>query len=204
MKNCRRLFWEGAVFGAALSILLSPFALAQQSATKPSQPATAKKQAGSDSGAASASPAHPITLEQTKEMFELMHFRSTMARMLHANLQEQRRRAPFIPEDVWQDFETSFGKADFVSVFLPVYQKYLSQEDATKALAFYRTPTGQHVLAVMPPLMQDVGEAAQTKGDQIAQQVFERHHQEIEDAQKKFSQQGAPAGNFPAGGGQPK
>jgi uncharacterized protein len=198
MKNCRRVVFGGVVFWGAASILLSPFTFAQQSPSQPPQHAAAKKQAGSASGTTSAPPAHPITLEQTKEMFELMHFRSTMLGMLHANLQEQRQRAPFIPEDVWQDFEMSFGKADFIPVFLPVYQKYLSQEDAAKALEFYRTPTGQHVLAVMPGLMQDVGAAAQTKGDQIAQAVFERHHQEIEDAQKRFSQQG------PAGGSQPK
>jgi hypothetical protein len=185
-------------------VLLVPITLAQQSTQNPPQHPVTKGQSSSPSGEKSTPPSHPITLEQTKEMFELMHFRSSMVRMLHANLQQQRQQAPFIPEDVWQDFETSFAKTDFVPVFLPVYQKYLSEDDATRALAFYRTPAGQHVLGVMPALMQDVAGAAQMKGNQIAQQVFERHHQEIEEAQKKFSQQMAPGGNSPSSGSPPK
>jgi hypothetical protein len=198
MKDCPRV-----VLSAALSVLLVPITFAQQSTQKPPPHPVTKGESGSQSGEKSAPPTNPITLEQTKEMFDLMHFRSTMLKMLHANLQQQRQRAPFIPDDVWQDFETSFGKADFVPVFLPVYQKYLSEADATRALEFYRTPAGQHVLGVMPALMQDVAAAAQMKGDQIAQQVFERHHQEIEDAQKKFTQQMAPGGNSPSGGKSP-
>jgi hypothetical protein len=193
---------------AALCVFFTGSAFAQQAPQQPASNSAAGHATGAESGSRSAGnsapPAHPITLEQTKEMFQLMHFHETMLSMLHANLQAQRERAPFVPEDVWQDFETSFGRADFIPVFLPVYRRYLSEEDAARALDFYRTPAGQHVLAVMPPLMQDVATAAQAKGEEIAQEVFERHHDEIEAAQKKFNQQGTPPENPPAAGTQPK
>lgn len=117
-----------------------------------------------------------------------MHFQSTMQTMLHENLEQQRARAPFIPNDVWQDFETSFAKVDFSQVFLPVYQKYLSQDDAAQALKFYRTPAGQDTLKVMPALMGEIGQASEQKGEEITKQVLERHRQEIEAAEKKYEQ----------------
>lgn len=169
--------------------------IAQQTAHPSTSPASPAAQP-----AKIAPPLHPITLEQTREMFELMRFRSTMQTMLHANLQQQRQLAPFIPADVWQDFEDSFAKTDFIPVFLPIYQKYLSQEDAAKALDFYRTPAGQRTLAAIPALMQDLPPASQSKAEEIAQQVFARHRQEIEDAQKKYQQPAAPS----SGGEPPK
>ncbi len=117
-----------------------------------------------------------------------MHFQSTMQTMLHQNLEQQRQRAPFIPSDVWQDFETSFAKVDFSQVFLPVYQKYLSEDDAAQALKFYRTPAGQDTLKVMPALMGEIGQASEQKGEEITRQVLERHRQEIETAEKKYQQ----------------
>lgn len=189
----------------SLIFLGSPIALpafAQQPASPPASSA-AKSQREAKQTPRIAPPAHPITLAQTEEMFRLMHFQATMQATLRATLERERERAPFIPEDVWQDFEASFAKADFIPVYLPVYQKYLSQEDAAKAIEFYRTPAGQHTLSVLPDLIQDVGEAAQKKGEEIARQVFERHHQEIEDAARKYQEQNAPPPP-PAGSGQGK
>ena len=187
---------------ALLSSLPGAVAVAQQAGTHSPHTSSAKTQAGA-AHSSTTPPTHPITLEQTREMFQLMRFSATMQNMLHANLEQQRQHEPFIPEDVWQDLEASFAKADFVPVFLPVYQKYLSQEDAAKALEFYRTPAGRRTLAVMPAVMQDVAVAAQAKGEEIAQQVFERHRKEIEDAAKKYEQQNARPAN-PPGGGQQK
>lgn len=168
-------------------LLLGAHLMAQQ----PAAPHETGSQPANGSADA-APPLHPITLAQTKEMFELMHFQSTMQQILHTTIARQREAAPFVPEDVWQDFESSFGKVDFIEVFLPIYQKYLSQEDAAKALEFYRTPAGQHTLTVMAPLMQDVSQASQHKGEEIARQVFDRHRQEIEDAARKSGQPVGP------------
>lgn len=179
------------LFRTALFVFLSAqtgiYGLAQQP-TDTSVPTDPSQTQDSAPAAVPSAPVHPITLEQEREMFDLMHFGSTMQSMLHVNLDRQRKRAPFIPEDVWQDFEKSFSDVDFVQLFLPVYQKYLSQEDAAKALEFYRTPAGQHTLAVMPALMRDVARTSQDKGEEISREVFERHHEEIEDAAKKYSQ----------------
>lgn len=182
-----------AILGIFLNVPAGAWAFAQQAAPQSSSAPSPAAQPGEGTQAAKITPPeHPITLEQTREMFQLMKFRSTMQSVLHANLVQQRQAAPFIPEDVWQDFEESFAKTDFVPVFFPIFQKYFSEEDAAKALEFYRTPAGQHTLAATPALMQELPPASQAKGEEIARQVFERHHQEIEDAQRKFQQQSAP------------
>ncbi len=145
-------------------------------------------------------PAHPITIEQTREIYNLMGFKNTMDSMLMQTIAMQKQQAPFVPQDVWTDLQTSFGNVDYVTIFQPIYARYLSQEDAAKALEFYRTPAGRHMLEVTPQLMHDIMVASQQKGQQVGREVITRHRPEIEAAQKKYQQEHEPQSAAPASG----
>ncbi len=43
------------------------------------------------------------------------------------------------------------------AVYLPLYDKYFSEEELREMLAFYRTPLGRKSIEVMPALMQEAG-----------------------------------------------
>lgn len=152
-----------------------------------------------------APPAHPITLAQTRELLDLMDYKkiedSNWSQMISMNKQA----APFIPEDVWTDVQSNVSGIDYPTLMQPIYAKYLSQEDAEKALVFYRTPAGKRVLQSMPPLLGESVAASQQKGRQLGRDAIEKHRPEIEAAQKKYQeehpQQGAP-GSGSAGPGQ--
>jgi uncharacterized protein len=145
-------------------------------------------------------PAHPITLAQTRELLDLMNYKkiedSNWSQMISMN----RQAAPFIPEDVWTDVQSNISGIDYPTLMQPIYAKYLSQEDAAKALDFYRTPAGKRVLQSMPPLLGESVAAAQQKGRQLGRDAIEKHRPEIEAAQKKYQAEHAPKG-APANGG---
>ncbi|HEX6494672.1 MAG TPA: DUF2059 domain-containing protein [Acidobacteriaceae bacterium] len=139
-----------------------------------------------------APPAHPITMEQTRELLDLMDYKkieeSNWSQMIAMNKQA----APFIPNDVWTDVQTNISGIDYPTLMQPIYAKYLSQEDAAKALDFYRTPAGKRVLQSMPPLLGESVQAAQQKGRQVGRDAIEKHRPEIEAAQKKYQAEHAP------------
>jgi uncharacterized protein len=139
-----------------------------------------------------APPAHPITIEQTRQLLALMDYKkiedSNWSQMITMN----RQAAPFIPEDVWTDVQTNINTIDYASLLEPIYAKYLSQEDAAKALEFYGTPAGKRVLQSMPPLLGESVAASQQKGRELGRQAIEKHKTEIEDAQKKYQAEHAP------------
>jgi hypothetical protein len=105
-----------------------------------------------------------------------------------------RQAAPFIPDDVWTDVQSNINGIDYPTLMQPIYAKYLSQEDAAKALDFYRTPAGKRVLQSMPPLLGESVAAAQQKGRQLGRDAIEKHRPEIEAAQKKYQQEHPPQG----------
>jgi hypothetical protein len=74
----------------------------------------------------------------------------------------------------------------------PIYAKYLSTEDAAKALDFYRTPAGKRVLQAFPPMLGESVGAAQQKGRQVGRDAIDKHRPEIEEAQKKYQAEHAP------------
>jgi hypothetical protein len=93
---------------------------------------------------------------------------------------------------VWTDVQTNIDGIDYATLMQPIYAKYLSQEDAAKALEFYKTPAGKRVLQSMPPMLGESVAAAQQKGRQVGREAIEKHRPEIEEAQKKYQAEHAP------------
>jgi hypothetical protein len=141
-------------------------------------------------------------MEQTRELLDLMEYKkiedSNWSQMIAMNKQA----APFIPNDVWTDVQTNVNGIDYPTLMQPICAKYLSQEDAAKALEFYRTPAGKRVLQSMPPMLGESVQAAQQKGRQVGREAIEKHRPEIEEAQKKYQAEHAPpAGSTAPGAG---
>jgi hypothetical protein len=143
-------------------------------------------------------------MEQTRELLELMNYKSIEQNNWSQMIAMNKQAAPFIPSDVWTDVQTNINGIDYPTLMQPVYAKYLSQEDAAKALEFYRTPAGKRVLQSMPPMLGESVAAAQQKGRQVGRDAIEKHRPEIEEAQKKYQAEHAPpAGSTAPGGATP-
>jgi uncharacterized protein len=160
--------------------------------SQPSASSPSNRSIGTLTPGAPTPPAHPITLEQTRELLDLMNYKQMEQNNWSQMIAMNRQAAPFIPEDVWTDVQTNINGIDYPSVMQPIYAKYLSQEDAAKALEFYRTPAGKRVLQSMPPMLGEGVAAAQLKGRQAGRDAIEKHRTEIEAAQKKYQEEHAP------------
>ena len=147
-------------------------------------------------------PLHPITLEQTRELLDLMGYKKMEQTNWSQMIAMNKQAAPFIPQDVWTDVQTGIDGIDYPNLMQPIYAKYLSTEDAAKALDFYRTPAGKRVLQAFPPMLGESVGAAQQKGRQVGRDAIDKHRPEIEEAQKKYQAEHAPpAGSTGPGAG---
>jgi hypothetical protein len=171
------------IFAAAVAAMFAVPVFAQQAPPAASAPQSAAQPE-------LAPPAHPLTLEQTRELFNTAGTQTMLRALAHQALAVQRASAPeFIPASIWGELEDRLVKIDFPTLLYPVYSKYLSEQDAAKAIEFYKTPEGQHLIQVMPVVMKEAGKIGQEQGARIAQEVFGRHQQEILDAKAKYDAQ---------------
>jgi hypothetical protein len=142
----------------------------------------------------------PVPLEQraTKEdilaLMDVLHSRRQMSAMLDTMkrnmlegmrlsfLKEHPGASPAVlkkldatMDGVWN----AVNLDELVEAGIPVYQKYLTHEDAISLISFYSSPAGQHYLARMPALIREGGEAGGN--------VMKGHLDEIQrDAKLKF------------------
>jgi hypothetical protein len=199
--------FNGVLLGGVLLILpcTASSAFAQSSTTTsgaaaqapstqsaPSATAPSNRRIGTLTPGAPTPPLHPITLEQTRELLDLMGYKKMEQTNWSQMIAMNKQAAPFIPQDVWTDVQTGIDGIDYPSLMQPIYAKYLSTEDAAKALDFYRTPAGKRVLQAFPPMLGESVGAAQQKGRQVGRDAIDKHRPEIEEAQKKYQAEHAP------------
>lgn len=82
-----------------------------------------------------------------------------------------------VPEVVWMEMvsEAEAKVNDFVTEMLvPIYNKHLTHEDIKGLIAFYETPAGRKLLAVMPQMHQESRTAGEIWGREFARTVQER------------------------------
>ncbi len=190
--------------GAQSSTTSGTSAKAQTTPNAPTATAPSNRRIGSLTPGAPTPPANPITMAQTRELLDLMEYKKMEQNNWSQMIAMNKQAAPFIPQDVWTDVQTGIDGIDYPTLMQPIYAKYLSQEDAAKALEFYRTPAGKRVLQAFPPMLGESVGAAQQKGRQVGRDAIEKHRPEIEAAQKKYQAEHAPpAGSTAPGGATP-
>jgi hypothetical protein len=136
MQHWKRL----AYFSAAwLLALVPPRASAVPQEQKASEPASALL--------ATKPPEHPITEGQLRTYFKVVHILSINRQLTHEKMEVQRKKLPeWYPQSVWDEIEDAIDNIDLAKVDLPVYQKYISQDDANGLTKFSATPQAQHMI----------------------------------------------------------
>ena len=134
-------------------------------------------------------PAHPATEAQIREYLSLLHVEKLAQSTLDSSLRAaQATSAPYYPPGFWDDFRHEIKNLDFVSVYVEVYQRYLSQEEMQAILDFYHSSAGKKLLEAQPLMVADAQDALRTKGAEIGAAVYAKHKDEIEAAKKKYEE----------------
>jgi len=137
-------------------------------------------------------PEHPVTPEQVKQMMAITHATDRMRDGIHKMIAQQKSALPYFPEGFWADFEAEMAKVDWVAVATPIYQKYLSTEDADKAIAFYSTESGQRSLDSSMAVVEEMQMKGFELGKAAGEKLGEKYQAEIQENARKMQQSSAP------------
>jgi len=181
---------------AFCGFLLTVTAAAQTATPTPASPAAPKPattpQISSLGGDTVKGPEHPLTLDQMKQLFVAMGYEKTLEQNRTAMVAQRKARSPFVPQDVWDDFDASTDKIDYPADLLPVYAKYVSTEDAAKLIDFSKTDAGKHFLENLPELTGATIQTVQQQQRKVVEEIQARHKDELEAARKKYMEENPP------------
>jgi hypothetical protein len=89
-------------------------------------------------------PAHPITEVTLRKYFDVCHFVYRNRQQIDAQWAVQKKTLPsWYPGSVWDEIGRRIDLIDVVSIALPIYQKYWSEEAGQNAIRLFLTPAGQ-------------------------------------------------------------
>ncbi len=71
-----------------------------------------------------------------------------------------------------EKFSARFDAEQLLERLVPIYDKYLTHEDIKGLIAFYESPLGQRLLAVLPDVTQESFAMGAAWGREIAQEVM--------------------------------
>jgi len=131
-------------------------------------------------------PEHPVTAAQVYEILQVTGTDTLRRQMLDGMLPYLKQMMPYLPADVVADFQQSLGTADFQGAMVRSFQQHLSTEDAAEIIAFYKSPAGKHMIAVMPKVLDEGQQAGSELGQQVMFEVIQRHKDEIDAAAKTY------------------
>ena len=136
-------------------------------------------------------PEHPVTAAQVGEILAATNSTDVKRQMMENLLPLMQQMMPYMPENVLADFRHSLEIANFDAVLVRTFQARLSEEDAKEIIAFYRSPAGKHMLALMPQIQNDWQTAGEALGQQVMLDVIARHQTEVDAAKRKYDQEQA-------------
>jgi hypothetical protein len=143
---------------------------------------------------ATVAPSTPGTNATASELIDVMqlgpHWREQLAQSVDAQVQINPAMAPF--KDVFaQFFDKYAGWTSVRAEFVSIYATNFTEQELHDLIAFYKTPTGQKVIAVVPTI--------QARAQAIGLKLVQQHQAELTDAiRQKLAQQAAQGGGTPA------
>jgi len=98
--------------------------------------------------------------------------------MMNQMLPALKQMIPSAPESFWTDVMSEVDANDIEDMVIPVYQKYLTEEDIQAVNSFYQTEAGQKLIRVQPTIMQESMAIGQQWGQNLAKQVLLKYQKQ--------------------------
>jgi len=125
--------------------------------------------------AANAEPASP---ESIKALMQSTGSGEMGMQMMNQMLPALKQMIPSAPESFWTDVMSEVDANDIEDMVIPVYQKYLTEEDIQAVNSFYQTEAGQKLIRVQPTIMQESMAIGQQWGQNLAKQVLLKYQKQ--------------------------
>ncbi len=118
-----------------------------------------------------------------RQLLELMHEREQIQIQLDSQLESLRQRLPNIPEESWRELAKELPADELLDMFVPLFEKHLSEEDVKAAIEFAISPAGKRLNAAMPQIVEDY--------TRTRQKSFERYSLKLAEIRKRAASQPA-------------
>jgi len=128
--------------------------------------------------------AEPASTESIKSMMELTQSSNVGVQILNQLAPAIKKMIPDASEEFWVKVAKDINPNEFQDLIIPVYKKYLTEEDIVAITHFYNTPSGKKLIKVQPNIMQESYKIGQEWGQGVAKEIVATYKNEHKDESK--------------------
>lgn len=86
-----------------------------------------------------------------------------------------------VPDTFWVEYEKEFSQKveeKFIDVYVPIYKKYLTENDLKKITSFYKSPVGSKLAESTPTIVAESVAAGRQFGRELVQMIMQKLQEE--------------------------
>lgn len=81
---------------------------------------------------------------------------------------------PQVPQQYWDTFVSELNADEMLNRMIPIYDKYMTDEDIKGIIKFYESPVGKKTLNVLPQITRESIEVGQQYGRESATRALQK------------------------------
>lgn len=113
-------------------------------------------------------------INSIKELITITGTKNLTQQILNQSITSMRSQFPQVPQVFWDEFSAGLTADQLINRLIPIYDKYLTDEDIKQLIAFYRTPVGKKIISVSPQIASDSLNIGQQYGKEVAQRAIQK------------------------------
>lgn len=125
-----------------------------------------------------AEPPQPASKESIQTLMQTTGAENMAKQMAVQIIPMLKKLVPEAPDRFWEDFFKEINAEQINELVIPIYQKYLTEQDVQAINTFYQSPAGQKLIRVQPQISKESMLAGQLWGQQIAQKVIKKYQEQ--------------------------
>lgn len=113
-------------------------------------------------------------INSIKELMTITGAENLTQQILNQSITSMKAQFPQVPQVFWNEFSAGVTADQLINRLMPIYDKYLTDEDIKQLIAFYRTPVGKKIISVSPQIASDSLNIGQQYGKEVAQRAIQK------------------------------
>jgi hypothetical protein len=112
--------------------------------------------------------------QKIRELLSIMGENERYVQMQKSMIDAICKSNPRVKKETLTEMASQINPKEIVELVIPIYEKYYSVEDIDQIIAFYKSPTGQKILQVIPKLMQETMEVVIKWSQEKTQEILKK------------------------------
>jgi uncharacterized protein len=116
----------------------------------------------------------PEKINNIKKLLDVTNSKNLSRNIITQLIDSLKAEYPQVPAKFWDAFMNELNPDEMIDEYIPIYNKYFTNEEIKGIIAFYETPLGKKTLSVIPQISKESTAIGIKYGRQAAERALEK------------------------------